>query len=416
VPDPDPPRGRRTRPGNSPVGRLMGAVVPSVVDSVDIDEVVSRIDVDGLVARIDIDALAERLDMEALLDRIDVNRLIERIEPDALLDRVDVNRVLDRVTVDDVLDRVDPDRLLDRVGVDRLLDRIDVDRLLARADADALIHRVDLDAVMARIDLDAVMDRVDVDKIVDRADLAGIVAESTRGVTASALDLLRRQVVGIDEVALRLAARLVRRDPSTDPAGPVALAATAPAARRGREAALVSGHYAGPVSRGLAYAIDVSTSVFLFGLATASLSWLVSLLFNREGELGTIPTPWSTLVFLAWLFVYFAIPMAVSGRTFGKTIVGVQVVQRDGAPLRAGQAVVRVLTLPLSLLIFGLGLIGVPFGREHRALHDVIAGSAEVIDWGDRPAELPGPLSSWLARRADVSVMTDLPEHGRSAA
>lgn len=38
-------------------------------------------------------------------------------------------------------------------------------------------------------------------------------------------------------------------------------------------------------------------------------------------------------------------------------------------------------------------------GRERRALHDVIAGSAVVYDWGDRPAQLPAPLTRWLERR-----------------
>jgi hypothetical protein len=40
--------------------------------------------------------------------------------------------------------------------------------------------------------------------------------------------------------------------------------------------------------------------------------------------------------------------------------------------------------------------------REHRALHDLIAGTAVVYDWGSRTAELPGPLSEFLARRAGV--------------
>ena len=35
-----------------------------------------------------------------------------------------------------------------------------------------------------------------------------------------------------------------------------------------------------------------------------------------------------------------------------------------------------------------------------RALHDLCAGTAVVYDWGDRPAELPGPLSSYLARHS----------------
>jgi hypothetical protein len=35
---------------------------------------------------------------------------------------------------------------------------------------------------------------------------------------------------------------------------------------------------------------------------------------------------------------------------------------------------------------------------ERRALHDVLAGSAVVYDWGDRPAEMPAPITRWFAR------------------
>ena len=31
--------------------------------------------------------------------------------------------------------------------------------------------------------------------------------------------------------------------------------------------------------------------------------------------------------------------------------------------------------------------------REHRSLHDLIARTCVVYDWGDRSAEMPGPLS-----------------------
>lgn len=445
-----PPRAPLRRPARSPLDRVMGAVVPSVVDSVDVDELLSRVDVDALAARIDVDALVDRIDVAALLaridpnlllDRVDVNALLDRVTVDDVLDRVDVDRVLDRVGVDRLLDRVDIDRLLDRVTVDRLLDRItvdaladrltvdrllervdvnalldridpdrlldrvDPDRLLDRIDVDALVGRVDVDAMIQRVDVDAIVDRVDVDRIVERADLGGIVAQSTRGITASTLDLVRRQVVGVDEVITRLAGRAVRRDPDTDPDGPPALVAGRVAARRGREEALVSGHYAGPLARAAALALDVSTMIFTFGLGTALGSWVVSLLLGRQVDLGAGTTWWSATLLTAWSLLWFAVPLAVAGRTFGKAIVGLRVVRRDGSPLRPGQALARVLVTPFSFALFGLGLVGAVLGRERRALHDVLSGSVEVIDWGDRPAELPGPLSSWLAHRRDVTTV-----------
>ena len=48
----------------------------------------------------------------------------------------------------------------------------------------------------------------------------------------------------------------------------------------------------------------------------------------------------------------------------------------------------RALVFPLSFLLFGLGFLGILVAREHRALHDVIAGTAVVYSWDARSARL----------------------------
>lgn len=100
-----------------------------------------------------------------------------------------------------------------------------------------------------------------------------------------------------------------------------------------------------------------------------------------------------------WAFLYHWVSLTVAGRTPGKAVLGLRVVCRDGSPISAGRAFVRVLTFPLAFLLFGLGFIGILVDRERRGLYDFIAGTTVVYDWGDRPAELPSPLSGWLARR-----------------
>jgi uncharacterized RDD family membrane protein YckC len=100
------------------------------------------------------------------------------------------------------------------------------------------------------------------------------------------------------------------------------------------------------------------------------------------------------------LFLYWWASTAVAGRTPGMAVVGLRIVSRVGDPLSGGHAFVRVLTLPLSLILLGLGLLGIVFDRERRALHDVMAGSTVVYDWGDRMATMPTPLARWLAQHA----------------
>ena len=91
---------------------------------------------------------------------------------------------------------------------------------------------------------------------------------------------------------------------------------------------------------------------------------------------------------VVWAFVYMAYPLAAAGRTFGMAIVGVRVVRADGRDLDRRHAMVRVLALPLSFLLFGLGFLLILLRRDRRALHDLIASTAVVYAWDARAARL----------------------------
>jgi uncharacterized RDD family membrane protein YckC len=377
------------------LSHLAGSMSNRVLEELDPDAVVQRLDVDALMARVDIDTLLDRVDVNALLDRVDVN---------ALLDRVDVNPLLDRVDVNPLLDRVDVDRLLDRADVDRLLDRVDADRLLDRIELDRLVARLDLDAIMDRVDVERLLERVDLEALMRRAGIPELVAESTGQVAGSALDLARRELVGLDIAISRLLQRALHRDPKALPAAPPKLAADgrarveAPAPTRSRAKARfeVSGYYAGPLSRLAAFAGDLAVASSLFAAGVAALCWLLSTLFGLELATGDRSGLAWALALGAWQFTYWWVSTALTGRTPVMALVGLRIVARDGSPLRPRSAMIRTLALPLSLLVFGLGGAWMVVDRERRALHDLLAGSTVVYDWGGRPAEMPTPLSRWI--------------------
>jgi uncharacterized RDD family membrane protein YckC len=174
---------------------------------------------------------------------------------------------------------------------------------------------------------------------------------------------------------------------------------------RTRAAGLVSvqGHYAGSVSRFLAFLIDVAVSAGLFalGLSAASLAAQVvtghSVSWNRTNIVVAI-------ILAAWEFFYFGYSWAASGRTFGMAVLGVRVVRADGDGLDPWRGVVRALVFPLSFLFFCLGFLGILVQREHRALHDLIAGTAVIYAWDARAARL-----RFLARDAE-SGATGIPQ------
>jgi hypothetical protein len=101
-----------------------------------------------------------------------------------------------------------------------LVQRVDVDALVQRVDVDALVQRVDVDALVQRVDVDALVQRVDVAMLVERAEVGDIISRSTGEVASNTLDLLRRQLVGLDVIAVRLVNRLLGRDPASLPSGP----------------------------------------------------------------------------------------------------------------------------------------------------------------------------------------------------
>jgi uncharacterized RDD family membrane protein YckC len=110
-------------------------------------------------------------------------------------------------------------------------------------------------------------------------------------------------------------------------------------------------------------------------------------LFTLDAFVDSTPLAIVTLAALAaWAFTYFASSLAVAGKTIGMGLVGLLVVARSGTALPGRAALVRTLVFPFSLPL-GLGFIGLLFGRERRALHDLAASTAVVYDWGVRPAE-----------------------------
>ena len=158
--------------------------------------------------------------------------------------------------------------------------------------------------------------------------------------------------------------------------------------------ASVTGRYAGPVSRAGAVAIDVGVVLASYSIGVGITGFLLNAIFDASLEDGTGAV--ASVVLLGWAALYVAVGTAIAGRTVGKAIVGLKVVTRDGRPVGPAAAVVRVVAFPLSTSLFGLGLLLVVLRRDHRALHDLIARTAVVYDWGDRQAQLPGPLTAYL--------------------
>jgi uncharacterized RDD family membrane protein YckC len=153
------------------------------------------------------------------------------------------------------------------------------------------------------------------------------------------------------------------------------------------------GHYAGAVSRLAAFAADVGASWGLFTAGAALIS-LASELITGTSVTITHHQILAIVLLVVWEYLYFTYQWAVSGKTVGMALFGLQVVTAEGAPIGPRQAALRTLAVPLSFLALGLGFLGVLFQRERRTLHDLLVGTAVVYAWDARAARL-----RWMARK-----------------
>ncbi len=174
----------------------------------------------------------------------------------------------------------------------------------------------------------------------------------------------------------------------------------------GRSRELVTGHYAGAVTRFAAFLLDWFIIITSFGLGLGALSLALSVITRSDLHLDQGRGLAWVVALAVWAFIYSTASLSLAGRTPAKAVVGLRVVNRDGSPLASRRALVRVLAFPLSFIVLGLGFVGILIGRERRALHDVVAGTAVVYDWGERRAELPAPLTRWLEKRQATAALS----------
>ena len=94
-----------------------------------------------------------------------------------------------------------------------------------------------------------------------------------------------------------------------------------------------------------------------------------------DGEINTIG--WLIVVLL--IVTNLVILPVFTGRTIGKAVTGLQVVQKDGRSLTFASAMLRhLIGYPLVFLTGGLGFLLCVFNSQGRALHDYLAGTVVV--------------------------------------
>lgn len=127
---------------------------------------------------------------------------------------------------------------------------------------------------------------------------------------------------------------------------------------------------AGPITRLYAWVIDLGLIVLLVVAYDTS---------SGDSVFSPNAAPLKILAFLA----YFILPTGIWGRTIGKWVAGIVVVDEEGRTPGVAVAIPReVVGKVVSYASFGLGHAWVVFHPKRRGWHDSIAGTYVVHDPG----------------------------------
>jgi uncharacterized RDD family membrane protein YckC len=145
----------------------------------------------------------------------------------------------------------------------------------------------------------------------------------------------------------------------------------------------LQGQRAGFVSRLVADAVDLGV-VWAIGLSALLLAGVVRYLL--------VGPPFHTPVLPSWLRATAGLVIAVgylasgwssTGRTVGKQVAGLRVLDNAGRLLPLRRALLRA----VLYVAFPAGLLWVLVSRRNGSVQDLLVGTAVIYDWSYRPAE-----------------------------
>ena len=172
------------------------------------------------------------------------------------------------------------------------------------------------------------------------------------------------------------------------------------------------GHYAGFVTRAVAFVIDfllvVTTQIVVLLIIRLLLQFfglgnLARALFEPETAVDpsvvVTATRWALLVLGSNLLfdAYMIAGWLLVDRTIGQAALGLRVRRCDGRPLTLGPAIRRVIGYYLSILPLFLGFLWVLVDDRRQGWHDKLADTVVIYDW---EARLGRRLRQWMARQA----------------
>jgi uncharacterized RDD family membrane protein YckC len=149
------------------------------------------------------------------------------------------------------------------------------------------------------------------------------------------------------------------------------------------EARALQGHRAGFASRVVADLVDLGVA-WLLGLSVLLAAGVVRyLLAGPPFRLPVLPNWFDAGTGGVIAVFYLGLSWAATGRSVGKQIAGLRVVERDGGRLSLGRSFARA----VLYVLFPAGLLWILASRRNASVQDLVVGTVVVYDWAYRPAD-----------------------------
>lgn len=161
------------------------------------------------------------------------------------------------------------------------------------------------------------------------------------------------------------------------------------------------GHYAGFISRLIAFILDTVIVSFTIAATTWFLSVTATILQIRtfvgfslgaiagsEELIDVLFGPYVATVFILGVIIIYHVFFTVfAGQTPGKALLGLRVVTVEGKRLSYLRALLRLVCYVLSGLAFYLGFLWIIVDDRRQGWQDKLAGTFVVYTWAARPDE-----------------------------
>lgn len=154
------------------------------------------------------------------------------------------------------------------------------------------------------------------------------------------------------------------------------------------------GQYAGIVSRGIAFLLDILIITTTIAITTAAANAFLDFFgLNDFFTVITTDRVWlrvisiliSALAAASFVVGYFVVLWVFTGGyTIGKWVMGVRIVRLDGHRLTIGRALIRYFMMLVSGIALFLGFIWVLVDKRRQTWHDKVARTCVIYAWDAR--------------------------------